>query len=210
MARGVEPALCVSGSTVVNTRSLFKIPWYFSQGVSSGHTAKLSSEFGVAPTRGRQTPCLLRTMDTETRSRHHVSRITHTCVACRLLVKTLYKPQKPSTTLYDGKAAIELSRAVGTASSPCIPGVQDRQQKQFDRQALNVINSYTLNTTGYMYILSSMARRPGYAQHAICLVLPFWTLVLSLVEGFCVQYANPSLSLVEGTHPTVHVQRGKA
>lgn len=33
---------------------------------------------------------------------------THTCVACGLLVNTLYKPQNPSTMLYDGNAASAL------------------------------------------------------------------------------------------------------
>lgn len=33
---------------------------------------------------------------------------THTCVACGLFVNTLYKPQNPSTMLYDGNAASAL------------------------------------------------------------------------------------------------------
>lgn len=42
---------------------------------------------------------------------------TYTRVACILLVKTLYSPQKPSTTLYDGNAARELRRVQGGSNT---------------------------------------------------------------------------------------------
>lgn len=60
---------------------------------------------------------------------------THTWVACRLLVYTLYSPQNPSTTLYEGKAAREL----------CIQAACTERQREREIQALHDRSCWTGN-----------------------------------------------------------------